>query len=265
MACSQQEAPTLKSVPSNPSLSIAVPVYQESENIEKVVRVLEALVRIPHELVIIYDFDEDNTLPVLRFLQREFDNIVLMRNSYGKGRGVVNAIKTGFYETKSELVCLFTGDLTDQPEAIVTMYRKMQEGYDVVSGARYIKGGRKHGGPWLQTRLSRWGNWLFQHLTNFPLSDATYSFKMYRRCVLDAIEIESDAGWVISLEVCVKAYLKGFRMAEIPTVWVDRQLGESKFQLQKWLPTYIKWFCLGVYSINRRKWSRRVIAMEGEP
>lgn len=254
----------LKSPTSNPSLSIVVPVYKEGENIEKVVRVLGALVRIPHELVIIYDFDEDNTLPVVRSLQREFDSIVLMRNSQGNGKGVVNAIRTGFYRTKSELVCLFTGDFTDQPEAIVTMYQKMQEGYDVVSGARYIKGGRKYGGPWLQTKLSRWANWLFQNLTSFPLSDATYSFKMYRRCVLDAIEIESDAGWVISLEMSIKAYLKGFRMTDIATVWVDRQLGESKFQLQKWLPIYIKWFCLGVYSINRRRWSRQFIVTAEE-
>jgi glycosyltransferase involved in cell wall biosynthesis len=235
----------------NPHLTILVPVYEEGENIEKVVRVLECLVRIPHELLVVYDHDEDGTLPVLRELSREFPNIRMVKNRHG--RGVVNAVKTGFSQSDSEMVCLFTGDFTDQPEAIVAMAKQMAEGYDLVSGARYIKGGRKYGGPWLQTKLSRWGNWLFRMLTGFPLTDITYSFKVYRRRLLDAVHISGEGGWVMSMEITVQAYLKGFKMAEIPTVWVDRQLGESRFRLWKWLPVYTRWFFYGVYEINRRR------------
>ncbi len=236
------------------NLSIIVPVYEESENIEKVIRILEALVLIPHEVVLIYDLGTDNTLPVVQRLQTIFPNIWLLQNKYG--RGVVNAIKTGFYHTESEFMCLYTGDNTDQPEAIIKMWEVIHEGYDVVSGSRYIRGGKKYGGPWLQTRLSRLGNRLFRLLTDFPLNDATYSFKMYRRSVFDTIDIETDAGWVISLEISIKAALNGFRLTEIPTVWVDRQLGVSKFRLSKWLPSYLKWFFLGVYRLNKQRLKR---------
>src|ERR1700739_4308161 len=203
------------------SLAIVVPVYHEGENIEKLIRVVEALVRIPHELVVVYDFDEDNTLPAVRMLQPEFPNVKLLKNSQGNGLGVVNAIKTGFYNTLSAYVCLFTGDCTDPPDAVVPMYNRACAGYDVVSGARYIKGGRKYGGPWVQTKLSKWGNWLFKTLTAFPLCDPTYSFKIYSRRLLQSISIESDAGWVISLEISIKAVLAGLRMTEYPTIWVD--------------------------------------------
>lgn len=109
----------------DPNLSILVPVYEEGENIDKVVRVVECLVRIPHELLVVYDHDEDGTLPVLRELSRQFPNIRMVKNCHG--RGVVNAVKTGFSQSDSGMACLFTGDLTDQPEAINAMVKKMTE------------------------------------------------------------------------------------------------------------------------------------------
>jgi hypothetical protein len=155
--------------------------------------------------------------------------------------------------TNTPVVCIYTADFADQPDAIDAMYEEIQRGVDIVSGARYIPGGQKYGGPWLQTILSRMGNWLFRILTDFPLSDITYSFKMYRREVIDAVKIEYDAGWVISFEICVKAYLKGFKFKEVPAVWIARQLGESKFSLSKWLPAYLHWFWYGVWSINKQR------------
>ena len=246
------------------ALAVVVPVYEEGENIEKVVRLIEGLVRVPHQLVIVYDHEDDNTLPVVTPLALEFPSIELMRNRHGNGAGVVNAIKTGFYETRSDYVCLFTGDCTDQPDAIVPMFSLASKGYDLVSGTRYRQGGRKQGGPWIQTKLSKWGNLVFRKLTGLPLSDPTYSFKLYSRRLLDSIEIEGQGGWAISFELSIKAHLAGFRMAEVGTVWVDRQFGESKFRLARWLPAYLKWFCWGVWRINLRRWRGTVSGvMEG--
>jgi dolichol-phosphate mannosyltransferase len=232
------------------SLTIAVPVYQEAENIEKMIRLIEARVRVPHQVAIVYDREEDNTLPVIRKLMPEFPNLALLRNCHGSGTGVINAIKTGFYETRSDYVCLVTGDCTDQPEAIVPMLTLALSDHDLVSGTRYRDGGRKVGGPWIQTQLSKWGNWWFAKLTGLPLSDPTYSFKLYSRRLLDAITIETEGGWAISFEISIKAHLAGFRMAEIGTVWLDRQLGESKFRLAGWLPVYLKLFAWGCWKIN---------------
>jgi glycosyltransferase involved in cell wall biosynthesis len=236
-----------------PSLAITVPVYQEAENIENMIRQLEACVSVPHQLAIVYDREDDNTLPVVRELMREFPNISLLRNCHGSGVGVVNAIKTGFYETRSDYVCLVTGDCTDQPDAIVPMFELALSGNDLVSGTRYRKGGRKIGGPWVQTQLSRWGNWWFGKLTGLPIGDPTYSFKLYSRRLLDAVTIETEGGWAISFELSIKAHLAGFQMGEVGTRWLDRQLGESKFRLAGWLPEYLKWFAWGCWKINLRR------------
>jgi glycosyltransferase involved in cell wall biosynthesis len=238
----------------NAPLTIAVPVYEEADNIEKLVRTVEALVRIPHVLAIIYDRDEDNTLPVVRALAPEFPNLVLMKNRFGNGKGVVNAVRTGLYGTGSAYVCIVCADSTDPPDAVVPMYSLARQGYDLVSGSRYAKGGRKYGGPWFQTIISRWGNSLFRMLTGLPLSDPTYSLKMYSRALLNSVEIEGEGGWALSFELAIKAYLRGFRMTEIGTVWVDRQCGESKFRLTGWFPVYAKWFFYGLWEINRRRW-----------
>lgn len=232
-----------------PEVSIIIPVFNEAETIEKTIKVLNCLVNTPHEVIIVYDSEHDNTVPVVQRLCSSIPTLQLQKNVYGAG--VVNAIKTGFKMSRCQGVCIYTADFTDQPDAIDIMYQGIQNGYDVVSGARYIPGGHKYGGPWLQTILSRMGNWLFRILTDFPLSDITYSFKMYRREVLDTIEITYDAGWVISFEICVQAYLKGFKFTEIPAVWIARQYGESKFALGKWLPAYLRWFSYGVWHINK--------------
>jgi dolichol-phosphate mannosyltransferase len=238
----------------SPSLAIAMPVYQEAESIEKMIRQLEASVSLPHQVAVVYDRDDDNTLPVVRRLMPEFPNIALLRNCHGNGVGVINAIKTGFYETQSDYVCLVTADCTDQPDAIPAMFALALQGNDLVSGTRYRKGGRKEGGPWLQTKLSQWGNWWFGKLTGLPLSDPTYSFKLYSRRLLNAVTIETEGGWAISLELSIKAHLAGFQMAEIGTLWLDRQFGESKFRLTGWLPVYLKLFLWGCWKINRKRW-----------
>jgi hypothetical protein len=134
------------------------------------------------------------------------------------------------------------------------MFALALQGYDLVSGSRYSKGGRKIGGPWIQTQLSRWGNLTFRKLTGLPIGDPTYSFKLYSRHLLDAIAIEGRGGWAISFELSIKAHLAGFRMAEVGTVWLDRQLGESKFRLLGWLPAYARWFFWGLWRIHVQRW-----------
>jgi dolichol-phosphate mannosyltransferase len=238
----------------NRTLTVVVPIYEESESIEKMIRAVETSLLAPHRVVLVYDREDDSTLPVIRRLMPEFPNLVLMRNCRGNGVGVVNAIRTGFYETHSDYVCLVTGDCTDQPDAIGPMFSLALTGYDLVSGARYSKGGRKEGGPWVQTQLSRWGNLTFRKLTGLPIGDPTYSFKLYSRRLLDSIDIEGHGGWAISFEISIKAHLAGFAMAEVGTVWLDRQLGESKFHLVGWLPAYGRWFFWGLWQIHLNRW-----------
>jgi len=227
-------------------LSIIIPVYNEAGNIGKLIRKINKQVAAPHQLILVYDFDEDNTVPVVKKLQKRQRNIKLVKNNMGDGRGVMNAIKTGFKLVKSGAVVVTMADLADDPKTINVMFKKIQQGYDVVNGSRYCKDGRKVGGPAFKSWLSRLSGLLTPIMLGIPTKDVTNAFKMYRKKVLDSIKIESEGGFEIAMEIVIKAHAKGFKITEVPTTWHDRTSGESRFKLIAWLPRYVHWYVWGI-------------------
>jgi hypothetical protein len=122
------------------------------------------------------------------------------------------------------------------------MEKKIKEGFDIICASRYMKGGRHIGGNLLKKNLSRIaGNSLYL-LSRIPTHDATNNFKIYRKSMLDKINIESKTGAEIAIEITVKAYKKGFKITEIPYTWQERKKGETKFRFWKWIPHYLKWY-----------------------
>jgi len=224
------------------SLQIAIPVYNEAGNIAYTLRQIEAKVVTPHYIYIVYDFDEDNTIPVVKEFIREqkAENVFLIKNKYGKG--VLNAIRTGFDSTQEGVVLVVMADSSDDMSIVDTMFEKINQGYDIVCGSRYMKGGKQIGGPRFKKFLSRTADISLHLITGIPTHDATNSFKMYRKSVLDDIEIESSGGFEIGMEIVVKAFLKGYKITEVPSTWRDRTAGKSQFRLFKWLPAYIWWY-----------------------
>lgn len=229
------------------SIDIIIPVFNEGGNIEKTLREIREKIRVPFNILIVYDFEEDNTLPVVNKLLDRYP-MTLVRNKYG--RGVLNAIKTGFETARGGAVLVMMADLSDDLAAVDRMFDKLNEGHDIVCGSRYMKGGAQIGGPLLKKTLSRTAGLSLHMLTGIPTHDITNSFKMYSRKVLDSIKIESTGGFELGMEIVVKAYLSGFRIAEVPSVWSDRVAGESKFMLRKWLPRYIHWY---LYALRHKK------------
>lgn len=233
-------------------LDIIIPVYNEGENITGTLREIQEKVTTPHRILIIYDFEEDNTLPVVQKYVKDTgkDNIALIKNSYG--RGVLKAIKTGFEVAEGEVLLVVMADASDDLSIVDDMFEKINQGYDVVCGSRYMKGGKQLGGPWFKKFLSQMAGRSLHLLTGIPTHDITNSFKMYRKSVLQSMVIESDGGFEIGMEIVVKAYLKGRRITEIPSIWRDRTAGESKFKIAKWLPKYIRWYLLALRGKFRR-------------
>ncbi len=228
------------------NLTIIIPVYNEGENIKKAILQIEKEVKISHEILIIYDFKKDDTLPVARKLQEKYKNIKLVKNRVGSGRGVLNAIKTGFRVVKDGAVLVMMADLADDPKTINKMYKKIKEGFDIVCGSRYIKGGGKIGGPFLKSLLSRLAGLSTPLILGIPTYDLTNAFKMYRKEVIDSVGIESTGGFELSMEIVIKAHFKGFKIIEVPTIWHDRTVGQSRFQMARWLPKYIRWYLWGL-------------------
>ena len=225
-----------------PELSIVLPVYNEAENIVPVLRGLEAVVRTPHEVLVVYDFEADTTVPVVRALQRDLPNVRLERNRLG--RGVLNAMKVGIDASRGELVLISMADGSDEPEVVDRMVALARAGADVVAASRYVRGGRQIGGPRLKKLLSRLAGLSLHLFAGLPVHDATSNFRLYRRSFLRSVTIESQAGFELALELTVKAHRARRRMAEVPTTWRDRTAGTSHFQLRRWLPQYLRWYLL---------------------
>jgi glycosyltransferase involved in cell wall biosynthesis len=215
-------------------------VYNEGEAVEPVLRALDAAVKTPHELVVVYDFDGDTTVPVIARLAGEIPSLRGLRNDLG--RGVLNAMKAGIAGTSAPYVLISMADGSDDPHAVDRMVALATAGADVVSAARYMKGGRQIGGPPLKRLMSRAAGLSLHWFARVPTHDPTNNFKLYSRQFLEATTIESTAGFELALELTVKATLAHRKVAEIPTTWRDRTAGQSNFKLRKWLPHYLHWY-----------------------
>ena len=240
---------------SQPELSIVLPVYNEGEHVEPVLRALSAGIETPHELVVVYDFDGDTTVPVIARLAAEIPNLRGLRNDLG--RGVLNAMKTGIGGTQAPYVLISMADGSDEPHVVDPMVALARDGADVVSASRYMNGGHQVGGPLLKRLLSRVAGLSLHHLAGVPTHDPPNNCKLDRRTFLAATPIESTAGFELALELTVKATLAGARIAEVPTTWRDRTAGQSNFKLRKWLPHYLHWYRLAFVDRIRRLAARR--------
>jgi len=228
------------------SINIIIPVYNEKENIKETLFEIENKIKTHHNIFLIYDFDDDNTIPVVDSFIQERDNVSLVKNKYGGG--VLNAIKTGFEFSDGEVVLILMADLSDDLDKVDEMFSIINHGYDIVCGSRYMKGGKQIGGPWFKKLLSRVAGISMRYIIGLPTHDVTNSFKMYTKKVLKHIEIESDGGFELGMEIVIKAFFRGYKITEIPSTWRDRGKGVSKFKLWKWLPKYIKWYLFAIRS-----------------
>jgi len=198
----------------------------------------------PLEVLVVHDFDEDTTVPVVKRLQAELPELRLLRNNLG--RGVLNAIKSGLAGARAPYVLVTMGDGSDDASDIDAMYALAVAGADVVAGSRYMKGGQQIGGPFVKRTMSRAAGLSLHWVAGIPVHDATSNFRMYSKRLLDKVTIESDGGFELGIELTVKAHLLGMRVAEVPTTWRDRTAGQSRFQLWRWLPRYMRWYGRGI-------------------
>jgi dolichol-phosphate mannosyltransferase len=221
-------------------ISLVVPVYNEADNIGPFLRDVEREVRDPHEILLVYDFPEDTTLPAVAAMQPPCPAVRLVYNTLG--RGVLNALKAGFKASRGDVVVVLMADRSDEPRDVAAMAALVRGGADVVAGSRYVRGGRQEGGPLLKRTLSRLAGVSLHYLAGLPVHDATNNFRAYSRRVVEEIPIEGEASFAVALELTLKAHWRGWRLAEVPTTWRDRTAGQSRFRLWAWLPQYLRWY-----------------------
>lgn len=223
-----------------PSVTIVLPVYNEADNITPTLERLVAAVQAPSEVIVVHDFDEDTTVPVVLTLQPRMPQVRLVRNDLG--RGVLNAMRAGIAAARAPYVVVSMADGSDDVAVIDRMLALAESGADVVAASRYMRGGRQVGGPVLKGLLSRTAGLTLQWFGRVGTHDATNNFKLYSRRYLETVTIESEGGFELALELTVKAALAGRTVREVPATWRDRTAGESRFQLRAWLPRYLHWY-----------------------
>ncbi len=225
--------------------SIVIPAHNEEENIgEVLVKVEGSLVDLDYELIVVNDHSVDKTWEIVKDMARRYQNIRLIENNLDKG--FANAIRTGLKSIKTDVVIPVMGDLCDDLTSIKLMLAKIEEGYDIVCGSRYSKGGERLGGSKFKGFLSSAAGRSLHFLLGIPTNDIANAFKMYRKKVIDSVKIEAR-GFDISMEIPVKAYYMGFKITEVPTVWHERTKGKSTFRIFKLLPGYLKLYIWAIY------------------
>ena len=236
-------------------IGIIIPVYNEAANIENNLNAISLGIKNSahqYSVNIVYDFDEDSTLPVIERIRSAYSfPIHLIKNN---ARGVCAAIKTGLNKTQGDFVLVTMADMSDDYSVLDAMVNKAVEDYDVVCGSRYMKGGKTYGGPPVKQNLSRLAGLSLHFLTRIPTHDVTNSYKLYRKSIFNTITIESQGGFELGMEITIKAFINGLKIAEVPCGWWDRTAGQSRFQLLKWLPKYLHWYFLLLRHTLRWPW-----------
>ena len=235
-----------------------MPVRDEGANLQIILRILKAVVKIPHEVLVVYDNLTDNSIPIIKKIKEEYPQIRGVHNKLG--RGVANAIKSGVKVSDGECIFVLPADDIGPVLAIDDMMSLMDKGCDLVSATRYSHGGRIMGGYFISRLLSRIANKIFYFISGSALNDSTVGIKMFRKSIFDKIKLEAKpVGWAVAFELAMKAQLAGLKLGQVPIVSINRfYSGKSSFKFGPWVAEYSKWFLWGVWNLYRSgKWRHR--------
>jgi glycosyltransferase involved in cell wall biosynthesis len=238
-------------------LDIVIPVYNEGANILRTLQSLAHGVKTPLRVLICYDREDDDTLPVIAEHRAALGTLAIdfVRN---RGRGAHGAVMSGFAASTAPFTIVLPAD-DDYNAAIVdAMVDRTMTGCDIVCASRFTPGGSMVGCPWLKAALVRTGNFSLYHLARLPTRDASNGFRLFTRRVLSEIAVESDRGFCYSIELLVKCHRLGWRIGEVPARWFERTSGSSRFQAVKWLPAYLRWYLYAFATTYLRRSPRSV-------
>ena len=235
-------------------LSIVIPAYNESESITETLTSLYTKLlaeNISHEILVVNDNSKDTTLEVLTELQKTIPTLVADTNYGPNGFGY--AVRYGLERFTGDVVAVMMADMSDSPEDLVAFYTKIQEGYDCVFGSRWIKGGAVYDYPILKKRINRLANWIVKLFFGLKYNDCTNAFKMYRKETIEGIKPFLSPHFNLTLELPLKAIVRGYSFAILPNSWTNRKYGESKLKIKEMGSRY---FFIMLYCLIEKYFSR---------
>ena len=225
------------------NLEIVIPVYNEGENVLKLLKIFSNFIKTNFKVLICYDLKDDNIFKFEDEFKRFNFDIKLIKNP---SSGPLAAIKQGFLKGNSDAVIVYPADDFLNYKILDKMYNKYLEGNDIVVASRFIKGGSMKNCPLIKSILVRTASFTLYFLSSIPVRDASNGFRLFSRKLLNEVEIESKIGFAYSLELLVKCHRLKKKIAEVPALWEERSVGKSRFKLFKWIPQYLKWYLYGL-------------------
>jgi dolichol-phosphate mannosyltransferase len=236
-------------------LSIVMPAYNEEESISETIdQIEEALgkVNIDHEILIVNDNSKDGTLAVLMTLADKYPSVRYETNLGPNGFGY--AVRYGLERFSGDCVAIMMADLSDSPYDLIRYYTKMIEGnYDCVFGSRFIKGGTVIDYPFVKKIINRIANAIIRMVMRIKYNDTTNAFKLYKREVIEGVKPILSPHFNLTIELPLKAIIRGYSYTVIPNSWTNRKYGVSKLKIKEMGSRY---FFILVYCFVEKYFSR---------
>jgi dolichol-phosphate mannosyltransferase len=221
-------------------VSIIIPARNEDESIRTVLDRIFESVRLPCEVLVVVDTEDDTTIGMVSEYAQKEPRVSHLVNTYGPGPA--NAIRYGIESSAAPVAVVTMADGCDDARQIDDLVRLVERGVAVAAASRYMAGGQQVGGPYLKGLLSRTAGRSLRLLAHVGTRDATNSFKAYSTEFVHQVGIDSRDGFEIGVELTAKAKRMRLPVAEIPTIWLDRQAGVSNFRVARWIPKYMRWY-----------------------
>lgn len=215
-------------------LSIVIPARNEEGCIASTVRHLSlelSLHHVPHEIVVVDDGSTDSTWAILQETARDVKPLAPVQNlgAHGFGRAIIY----GLDQMKGDAVVIMMADESDDARDVVKYWRLLNQGYDCVFGSRFIKGGGVIDYPWLKLRINRLANLFVRLVFRHGLNDTTNAFKAYRKTVIDGCRPLLAPHFNLTVEIPLKAIVRGYSWTTMPITWRNRRTGEAKLKIKE--------------------------------
>jgi len=214
--------------------SVIIPAHNEEESLPPTVKAIyETLHRegVPHEIVVVDDGSKDRTWAVLQELHQTVPTLAPVQNNgpHGFGRAVIH----GLNHMKGDACTIMMADASDSPDDAVKYWRLLNEGWDCVFGSRFIKGGEVHDYPRVKLWINRLANFLVRVGFAIELNDTTNAFKAYRRTVIEGCRPYLSPHFNLTVEIPLKAIVRGYTWTVMPISWRNRKYGEAKLKIKE--------------------------------